>query len=71
METNTYEPQRGLTFDDVWAALMETRKLQEENAREVKEYIREMKESARRLDKVMGDLGNRFGELAEHWTLPH
>jgi hypothetical protein len=93
METDTYEPQRGLTFDDVWAALMETRKHQEENAREMKEnaeanarqmkenaeanaremkeYVRKMEESARRLDKVMGDLGNRFGELAEHLVAPN
>jgi hypothetical protein len=39
METQTYEPQRSLTFDDVWAALMEDRKRQEETDRQLKEYI--------------------------------
>jgi len=41
-----------LTFDKVWAALMENRE--------------QMKETDRRI----GELGNRFGELAEHLVLP-
>ncbi|GHT66967.1 hypothetical protein FACS1894110_11590 [Spirochaetia bacterium] len=49
------QPQRGLTFDDVWAALMETRAHQEETGRLVKE-----------LTKNMGGLNNRMGELVEH-----
>jgi hypothetical protein len=43
----------------------------EENERERKENERQMKESAQRLDKIMGDLGNRFGELAEHLVAPN
>ena len=54
------EPQRGLTFEDVWAALMETRE-------QMKETDRKMKETDRRI----GDLGNRFGELAEHLVTPN
>jgi len=41
-----------LTFEKVWAALMENRE--------------QMKET----DKKIGELGNRFGELAEHLVRP-
>ena len=57
--TQTTEPQRGLTFDDVWAALKETDRL-------IKELREEGKENARK----MGYLSNRFGELAEHLVGP-
>ena len=55
----TVTPQRGLTFDDVWAALMENRKQLEKTERIV-----------RRNGKQMGELHNRFGELAEHLVAP-
>jgi hypothetical protein len=42
----------GLTFEKVWAALMENRE--------------QMKET----DRKIGELGNRFGELAEHLVAP-
>jgi hypothetical protein len=42
-----------LTFEKVWAALMENRE--------------QMKETDRRI----GELGNRFGELAEHLVAPN
>ena len=48
-----------LTFEKVWAALMETRERQEETARQMKET-----------DRKIGRLGNRFGELAEHLVTP-
>jgi hypothetical protein len=74
METSTYEPQRGLTFDDVWAALMETRKHQEENALQIKETDRQIEETNRQMketDRKLGRLGNRFGELVEHLVAPN
>ena len=54
--TNT-EP---LTFEKVWAALMETRELMKETDRKFKET-----------DRKIGELGNRFGELAEHLVAPN
>ena len=45
-ETVNREPRRGLTFDDVWASLMELREIQAENAREMRENAREMRENA-------------------------
>ena len=72
---------RGLDFEQVWAALMENRELLKETDRIIKENAREtdrqMKENAkqmeerdRRLDKKMGDLTDRFGEMIEHMVMP-
>jgi chromosome segregation ATPase len=96
------EPQMGLTFERVWAALMETRasiqELREESKetdRQMKETDRQMKETDRlirelreegketgrqmketdrrmkELQKSMGYLDNRFGEMAEHLVAPN
>ena len=70
----------GLTFEKVWAALMETRqhleetgRKMEETDRQIEETSREVKETTRQMketDKKIGYLSNRFGELAEHLVLP-
>ena len=73
---------RGLTFEKVWAALMEDRERMEkywENARlqsekerlQREEVYRKMDERAARLDKQMGKLGNRFGETIEYMVMPN
>jgi hypothetical protein len=74
----TREPQRGLTFEDVWAAMMETDKKFQETDRQMKETDRKMKElfeeTTRKMqetDRKIGELGNRFGELAEHLVTPN
>jgi hypothetical protein len=44
-----------------------------ETDKQMKETDRQMKETAKRMretDKLIGNLGNRFGELAEHLVLP-
>jgi hypothetical protein len=80
--TQTREPQRGLTFEDVWAAMMETdrkmKEMAEETDRQIKEMAeettRKMKETARQMketDQKIGELGNRFGELVEHLVTPN
>ena len=48
-----------LTFEKVWAALMENRE-------QMKDTDRRMKET----DRLIGELSNRFGEIAEHLVLP-
>ena len=58
---------RGLTFEHVWAALMETRKLQEETAR----FIKEVGEQQKETDKQLGRLGNRMGEVVEYMVVPN
>jgi len=50
---------RGITFEQVWAALMENR-----------EQIKKTEKIVRRNSKQMGDLHRRFGELAEHLVAP-
>jgi hypothetical protein len=58
-ETLIREPQRGLSFEDVWAAIMELRENSKETALQMKQT-----------DRKLGELGNRFGELAEHLVAP-
>jgi len=69
------KPQRGLTFDDVWAALMETRERQERDAREMKEQqernAREMREQRDEFNKRFGEFTNRFGEVVEYMIAPN
>jgi hypothetical protein len=81
----TIEPQMGLNFEQVWAALMENRRQMQETDRQIKEtqqetdrLIRELRDNGKETDrrmkelqKSMGDLGNRFGELAEHLVMPN
>ena len=45
---------RGLTFEDVWAALMENREQQEKTEKEIE-----------KVSKIVGKLGNSIGELVE------
>jgi hypothetical protein len=75
---------RGITFEQVWAALMEgekkTDRLHEENNRRHEEnnrIIQEMKEQRKETDRIMKDLSlqmgglhRSFGELAEHLVAP-
>ena len=69
-----------LTFEKVWAALMENREQQKETDRIVKEVAERQKktdlqieEAALQIEKTareIGNLGNSFGELAEHLVAP-
>jgi hypothetical protein len=108
MQTQTIENSiptgEGLTFEKVWAALMETRDQMKETDlrldKQFKETDRQFKETDLRLDKqfketdlrldkqfketdlrlnqrfketerLIGKLGNRFGELVEHLIIPN
>jgi len=68
---------RGLTFEQVWAALMEDREQmkelresQKETGRILKETEQFLKESSANLDKKIGSLTNLFGEVAEYMIVP-
>ena len=61
---------RGLTFEDVWAALMETRERQEKDAREWRKEAKEAWKILKETDKKIGDLSDRFGEMIEHMVMP-
>ena len=79
-DTEIIDYPRGLTFEKVWAALMENReqlketdRIVKETAERQKETDRQMKETAEQMkktDRIIGQLGNRFGELAEHLVAP-
>ena len=64
MNETMVQPQIGLNFEQVWAALMETDRLLKKNAAETDRRIKE-------LQRHMGDLSRRFGEVAEHLVLPN
>ncbi|GHV92745.1 hypothetical protein AGMMS50268_32480 [Spirochaetia bacterium] len=75
----------GLTFEKVWASIMELKESQKETDRqlketdrqmketreEIKENGRQMRESGKQLDKQLGKLGNRFGEIIEYMVVPN
>jgi hypothetical protein len=79
------QPDRGLTAEDIWAMFRETDRRMKETDRRMKETDQQMKETDRRIketerlierltkktDKQLGELGNRFGELAEHLVTPN
>jgi hypothetical protein len=54
-------------FETVWAGLQEIRQILKENAEARKETDRITKENA----KIIGKLGNRFGEMVEHMVMPN
>jgi hypothetical protein len=62
--TGQREPQMGLTFEKVWAMFQET-------DRKFEETRRELKDSSKRLDRQIGDLGNKFGAVVEHMMIPN
>jgi hypothetical protein len=63
------EAAKGLTFEKVWAALMESRDRQEkayaETDRQLKETFNEMKKIVDRTSKQVGELGGTIGRMTE------
>ena len=81
MGTTTPDYPKGITFEQVWAALKDTdrqmketdRKIQE-NAQQIKETdqnMQKLQEQMRRTDRAFGYLGNRFGEMLEYMVMPN
>jgi predicted AAA+ superfamily ATPase len=65
-ENNIPDYPRGITFEQVWAAMMEDRKKQDELGK----YIEETSRMVKDLSVQMGGLHRSFGELAEHLVAP-
>jgi len=59
------------SFETVWAILDRVSKKQEELVESQKETDRKMQESAARLDKQLGKLGSRMGEIVEYMVAPN
>ena len=60
------QPEEGLTFDKVWAALMQDREHLNRLQLSIEETDRQMKETNRKF----GEFSNRFGEIVEYQVLP-
>jgi hypothetical protein len=69
------EPQRGLTFDDVWAAPMKTQDRQEafEKAfdKALEKSSADFDRRIKKLDQIIGRLGSRLGEVIECLMTPN
>jgi len=57
------EAAKGLTFEKVWSALMETRKNMDESFQKMDESSRKTDESIRKTEKIVADLSNNLGHL--------
>ena len=62
---------RGLTFEHVWAALMETRKSQQETDRQIRESQQETDRQIKDINKRFGEYSNRLGEITEYMITPN
>ena len=89
METSHQTPTppcgEGLTFEKVWASLMELKEFQKETAeqikamsaetdRKIKETAEQMKETDRKMketDRRVGELTDRFGVIVERMVVPN
>ena len=57
------EPPRGVTFEEVWAFMQET-------FRQLKEMGTETDRRIKETQRIVGGLGNRFGDMAEQFLIP-
>jgi hypothetical protein len=85
-QNTTLPPEyQGLTFEKVWAALQENGRQMKETDRQMREtdkkfqeterLMRERHEETERLirqnEKMMSDLGRKFGKIVEHMFIPN
>jgi hypothetical protein len=61
----------GLTFEKVWAALMEDREQMKEQKKENDERQKETDKQIKEAGKLIGDLSKRFGESVEYLVAPN
>ncbi|MDR2766842.1 MAG: hypothetical protein LBB82_00785 [Treponema sp.] len=73
-----YPDTEGLSFEKVWAALMENREQMQETDRRMQETDRMIKQTHLELEKsqnetrkIVGDLGRKFGLVVEHMFIPN
>jgi hypothetical protein len=82
MEPTQAIPEWKAAADEIWAILRESQKEFREDQRELRESLKEtdrivrenalqMKETDKRLEKQLGSLGNRFGEIVEYMVTPN
>jgi len=62
---------KGLTYEKVWAMFQKSAEEQKETRRQMKEYAEQWKKQHKKTERIVGKLGNRFGELVEHLVAPN
>jgi hypothetical protein len=70
MEVQTFE-STGLTFERVWAALMENREQIKESIKEADRRTQETDRLIKATNKQIGELGRKFGSMVEHMMIPN
>jgi len=60
----------GLTFEKVWAMFQETDREIKEGHKKIERIMEENALQMKETDRKIGELSNRFGELAEHLVAP-
>jgi len=60
----------GLTFEKVWAMFQESGRRMEEQRKENDRIMEKVALQMEETDRKIGELSNRFGELAEHLVAP-
>jgi hypothetical protein len=81
-QTTTLPPEyTGLTFEKVWTMFQETNKQMKETDRKIQETAEQMRETDRKIQetdrllrqnqKMMSDLGRKFGTIIEHMFIPN
>jgi hypothetical protein len=63
--TATKQPQMGLTFEDVWAAIMKTDEQIRKSQEKTDEQMRKSEKRLARMEKNLGGLGLSIGTLVE------
>jgi uncharacterized coiled-coil DUF342 family protein len=61
----------GLTFEKVWAALMENREQMKAGNEELRASMKDTDERIKAVGEQIGKLGNRFGEMVEYMVEPN
>jgi hypothetical protein len=77
--TETQEPEMGLTFEKVWAALLKSQedfdrrmqKSDEDFERRMQKSREDFDRGMRETRKLIGDLGRKFGSAVEHMVAPN
>ena len=59
------------SFEMIRASLLDLAERQKETDRQLRENAERQKERADRLDRQLGKLGNRFGEMVEYMVMPN
>ncbi|MDR0641560.1 MAG: hypothetical protein LBG07_03785, partial [Treponema sp.] len=62
---------QGLTFEKVWAMFQESDRRMKETERILQEKMQETDRILRENQKMMGDLGRKFGTVIEHMFIPN